>query len=504
MNERPQVTLVVDGRRGRGHRGRDARRRGQGRRRRDPGLLLRAEARRPGRRLPHVPGRDRGDPEAADRVLDPGPRRDGRLHRAPTGWSRPRTRWSSSCSSTTRSTARSATRAASARCRTSRWAGARGAAGSPTRSATSASRSPLSPLVRIDRERCILCYRCVRFSQEVAEDEQLQLLERGASSYVGTFDDRPYIAPFHGNIIELCPVGALTSEAYRFRARPWDIEDSGSICTLCPSQCNVKFTVRDERVQRVLARDNHEVDNGWLCDKGRFGFQMISSEERITTPRLSGNRADWDRRRWRPPPSASASGERRDRGDRRRPGLERGGLPGPADRPRGARLAARDLDRRAPRRRRSRALSAPELGAAIADDRRGRVGAADRRRPAATRCRSSTCACARRCAIGAARWWSPPSARPRSTAAPRRPRATRPATAPPSSPRSPPSSVPTRPPRARIARRRRAARGRAAPGQDAWSIWGERLGRGRRRRDGARRAARDRRRARLLAPTAAA
>ena len=153
---------------------------------------------------------------------------------------------------------------------------------------------PLSPLVRIDRERCILCYRCVRFSQEVAEDEQLQLLERGASSYVGTFDDRPYIAPFHGNIIELCPVGALTSEAYRFRARPWDIEDSGSICTLCPSQCNVKFTVRDERVERVLARDNHEVDDGWLCDKGRFGFQMISAEERITEPRLSGNRADWD------------------------------------------------------------------------------------------------------------------------------------------------------------------------------------------------------------------
>jgi NADH-quinone oxidoreductase subunit G len=151
----------------------------------------------------------------------------------------------------------------------------------------------LSPLVRIDRERCILCYRCVRFSQEVAEDEQLQLLDRGAASYVGTFDDRPYIAPFHGNIIELCPVGALTSEAYRFRARPWDIEDAGSICTLCPSQCNVKFTVRDERVERVLARDNHEVDDGWLCDKGRFGFQMIASEERITAPRLSGNAATW-------------------------------------------------------------------------------------------------------------------------------------------------------------------------------------------------------------------
>jgi NADH-quinone oxidoreductase subunit G len=152
---------------------------------------------------------------------------------------------------------------------------------------------PLSPLVRIDRERCILCYRCVRFSQEVAEDEQLQLLERGAASYVGTFDDRPYIAPFHGNVIELCPVGALTSEAYRFRARPWDIEDAGSICTLCPSQCNVKFTVRDERVARVLARDNAAVDDGWLCDKGRFGFQMVSADDRITQPRVAGGPSDW-------------------------------------------------------------------------------------------------------------------------------------------------------------------------------------------------------------------
>jgi NADH-quinone oxidoreductase subunit G len=145
---------------------------------------------------------------------------------------------------------------------------------------------PLSPLIKIDRERCILCYRCVRFSQEVAEDEQLQLLERGASTFVGTFDERPYIAPFHGNIIELCPVGALTSDAYRFRARPWDIEDAGTVCTLCPSQCNVKLTVRDERIQRVLVRDNFEVDDGWLCDKGRFGYQMIESPDRITEPMI--------------------------------------------------------------------------------------------------------------------------------------------------------------------------------------------------------------------------
>src|SRR5690242_18664681 len=144
---------------------------------------------------------------------------------------------------------------------------------------------PLSPLIKIDRERCILCYRCVRFSQEVAEDEQLQLIERGPKTFVGTFNDRPYVAPFHGNIVELCPVGALTSTAYRFRARPWDIEDAGSICTLCPSQCNVTFTVRDDRkILRVLARDNEEVDDGWLCDKGRYGFEMIHAPERITQP----------------------------------------------------------------------------------------------------------------------------------------------------------------------------------------------------------------------------
>ncbi len=144
----------------------------------------------------------------------------------------------------------------------------------------------LSPSIAIDRERCILCYRCVRFSQEVSEDSQLVLLERGASTYVGTFDGNPYIAPFSGNIIELCPVGALTSRAYRFRARPWDIEQGGSVCTLCPAQCNVSYTVRDERVMRVAARDNAGVDDGWLCDKGRFAFQSWQSDARITQPHL--------------------------------------------------------------------------------------------------------------------------------------------------------------------------------------------------------------------------
>ena len=153
----------------------------------------------------------------------------------------------------------------------------------------------LSPLVAIDRERCILCYRCVRFSQEVAEDEQLQLLERGDRTFVGTFDDRPYVAPFHGNITDLCPVGALTNYTYRFRARPWDIEQGGSVCTLCPSQCNVSFTVRDERVKRVVVRDNPDVDDGWLCDRGRYGFEMFGAAERIRGPRLRGGvEASWE------------------------------------------------------------------------------------------------------------------------------------------------------------------------------------------------------------------
>jgi NADH-quinone oxidoreductase subunit G len=151
----------------------------------------------------------------------------------------------------------------------------------------------LSPKIAIDRERCIVCYRCVRFSQEISEDNQLVLLDRGAESFVSTFDGHPYVAPFSGNIIELCPVGALTSLPYRFRARPWDVEDAGSVCTLCPAQCNVTLTVRDERVLRVLARQNPEVDDGWLCDRGRFAYPALgrgapasNGVARITQPLL--------------------------------------------------------------------------------------------------------------------------------------------------------------------------------------------------------------------------
>src|SRR4249919_21002 len=168
----------------------------------------------------------------------------------------------------------------------------------------------LSPLIAIDRERCILCYRCVRFSQEISEDYQLVLLERGADSFVGTFDAHPYVAPFSGNITELCPVGALTSIPYRFRARPWDIEQAGSVCTLCPAQCNVSYTVRDEQVKRVVARDNPDVDDGWLCDRGRYGFEMFGTEERVAEPRLKGGAdADWQAAIARAAEGLKAAGE---------------------------------------------------------------------------------------------------------------------------------------------------------------------------------------------------
>ena len=181
----------------------------------------------------------------------------------------------------------------------------------------------------------------MRFSQEVSEDYQLTFLERGDHTFVGTFDGRPYVAPFSGNIVELCPVGALTSTAYRFRARPWDIEQSGSVCTLCPSQCNISFTVRDERVERVLERENDGVDNGWLCDMGRFGYQSIESDQRITTPLIRDGGflrpVSWERAI-----EAAVDGLRKAGGLDRRAGRrhhhQRGGLPAAADRARGARL----------------------------------------------------------------------------------------------------------------------------------------------------------------------
>src|SRR5438445_2236802 len=143
---------------------------------------------------------------------------------------------------------------------------------------------PISPTIALDRERCILCYRCTRFSEAVSEDGQLVARNRGAQSIIATFEDRAYRAPFSGNVIELCPVGALTSTQYRFEARPWEIQNVPTVCGLCPVGCNVSATTREGKVKRILARNHPEIDEGWLCDKGRFAFTHLYADDRITDP----------------------------------------------------------------------------------------------------------------------------------------------------------------------------------------------------------------------------
>ena len=157
---------------------------------------------------------------------------------------------------------------------------------------------PISPLIALDRERCILCYRCTRFSEEVAEDGQLVAVNRGAATEIATFEDDPYRSVFSGNVVELCPVGALTSTLYRFEARPWEIANVPTVCTGCGVGCNVSATIREGKVKRILSRNHPEVDRGWLCDKGRFTYPHLQARDRITTPLRRGPKGlaevSWD------------------------------------------------------------------------------------------------------------------------------------------------------------------------------------------------------------------
>jgi NADH-quinone oxidoreductase subunit G len=143
---------------------------------------------------------------------------------------------------------------------------------------------PISPTISLDRERCILCYRCTRFSEGVSEDGQLVAANRGAMSVITTFEDLPYTGAFTGNVTELCPVGALLPTQYRFEGRPWEIVDVPTVCGLCPVGCNINATVREGKVKRILSRNHPEVDEGWICDKGRFAYTHLRAEDRLTQP----------------------------------------------------------------------------------------------------------------------------------------------------------------------------------------------------------------------------
>ncbi|HEY5693368.1 MAG TPA: molybdopterin-dependent oxidoreductase [Gaiellaceae bacterium] len=143
---------------------------------------------------------------------------------------------------------------------------------------------PISPTISLDRERCILCYRCTRFSESVSEDGQLVAANRGAMSVITTFEDLPYSGAFTGNVTELCPVGALLPTQYRFEGRPWEIVDVPTVCGLCPVGCNIHATVREGKVKRILSRNHPEIDEGWICDKGRFAYTHLRTEDRLAQP----------------------------------------------------------------------------------------------------------------------------------------------------------------------------------------------------------------------------
>ena len=147
-----------------------------------------------------------------------------------------------------------------------------------------AKQYPLSERIVLDRERCIMCLRCTRFQEEIVGDPSLVVLERADHSEIGIAEGREFDSIFSGNTIELCPVGALTSRQYRFQARPWDLDLTASVCGGCAMGCNVTLSARDGALLRVSSRDNPAVDNGWLCDYGRFGQVGATRENRVTTP----------------------------------------------------------------------------------------------------------------------------------------------------------------------------------------------------------------------------
>jgi NADH-quinone oxidoreductase subunit G len=143
---------------------------------------------------------------------------------------------------------------------------------------------PISELVLLDRERCIQCSRCTRFADEVAGEAQIDFIGRGEQIEVNTFPELPFTSYFSGNTVQICPVGALTATPYRFTARPWDLDQVESTCTTCAVGCRVAVQSSANRVTRLLGIDADPVNHGWLCDKGRFAFETVNADNRLTEP----------------------------------------------------------------------------------------------------------------------------------------------------------------------------------------------------------------------------
>jgi NADH-quinone oxidoreductase subunit G len=143
---------------------------------------------------------------------------------------------------------------------------------------------PVSDRVFLDRERCILCQRCTRFCSEISMDNGLVMISRGYKMEVGTAPDQAFDSIFSGNTVEMCPVGALTAASYRFRARPWELKHIPSVCNNCSVGCNARVDVRVDKIMRLMSRPNDAIDDGWLCDRGRWDFEYVNSSQRLRTP----------------------------------------------------------------------------------------------------------------------------------------------------------------------------------------------------------------------------
>ncbi len=166
----------------------------------------------------------------------------------------------------------------------------------------------ISSQVLLDRERCILCARCTRFSEQIAGDPFITLNERGALQQVGIYEKDPFESYFSGNTVQICPVGALTGASYRFRARPFDLVSTPSACEHCASGCDMRTDVRRGKTLRRLAGDDAQVNEEWNCDKGRWAFKYVTQKDRIATPLVRGEDGQLHEASWPEALKAAAAG----------------------------------------------------------------------------------------------------------------------------------------------------------------------------------------------------
>jgi NADH-quinone oxidoreductase subunit G len=166
----------------------------------------------------------------------------------------------------------------------------------------------ISSQVLLDRERCVLCARCTRFSEQIASDPFITLNERGALQQVGIYENKPFESYFSGNTVQICPVGALTGAAYRFRARPFDLVSTPSACEHCASGCDMRTDVRRGKTLRRLAGDDASVNEEWNCDKGRWAFKYVTAVDRLKVPQIRNSEGVLEEASWPEALAVAAAG----------------------------------------------------------------------------------------------------------------------------------------------------------------------------------------------------